>query len=197
MNNLRCQLKIRGPAAQAGGWREFFGLPLFVVRSSILLPLCLGLLFSAGCDILEREPRILSHAQPSAEALAEQVLEGLARQDQQSLRELVLTKEEFCTYVWPELPSSKVKNMTCDWVWNLFEPIDTAGLQQTLARYGGEKYALVRVRFAKGTTEYDTFKVHNNTRMVVKDRAGQEKEIKLGSMLEMDGQFKLFSFIVD
>lgn len=130
--------------------------------------------------------------------MAERVLEALAKQDEQSLKSLVLTKEEFCTYVWPELPSSKIKNLTCDWVWDSFLPGDIAGLRQTLSMHGGKRYSLIRIRFVKGTTEYKTFKVHEGSRVVVKDDSGQEREFKLfGSMLELEGQFKLLSFVVD
>jgi hypothetical protein len=151
-----------------------------------------------GCRAAVSHGRPLAHAQPSAEALAERALEALARRDDQGLKTLVVTKEEFCRYVWPELPSSRIPNLTCDWVWNAFEPSDAAGRQETLARHSGKQYRLVRVRFAKGTTQHDSFKVHQDARVVLRDEADQEAEMKLfGSVLEMDGQFKLFSFIID
>jgi len=142
--------------------------------------------------------RLLANAQPSAEALAQKVLESLAYKDDQSLKDLVVTKEEFCSYVWPELPSSTIPNLTCDWVWDSFAPSDVAGRQQTLANHGGKHYSLIGIRFARGTTAYKGFKVHEDTRVVVRDTSGQERELKLfGSILELDGQFKLLSFIVD
>jgi hypothetical protein len=140
----------------------------------------------------------LLHAQPSAEALAERVLQSLAQRDEPALKSLVLTKDEFCKYVWPELPSSKIKNLTCDWVWDSYDPSSLAGLRGTLKAHGGKRYTLVRLRFAKGITEYKGYKVHEDTRMVVRDHTGKEMELKLcGSMLEYAGQFKLFSYILD
>jgi hypothetical protein len=138
------------------------------------------------------------HAEPSAEAVANRVLEALAKKDEESLKNLVVTKDEFCTQVWPELPSSKINNLTCDWVWGAFGPSSLIGMHDILAQQGGQHYSLVRLRYAKGTTEYKGFKVHEDARVVVKDSAGQEKELKLfGSILEYDGQFKLFSYITD
>lgn len=194
MDQDQSQLKTEDRRPKTGDSGSNPGLPSPVTR----LLICLILLLSVGCRIAGREPRSLRHAQPSAEALAERVLEALAKQDEQSLKGLVLTKEEFCTYVWPELPSSEIKNLTCDWVWDSFYPSDVAGLRQTLRMHGGKQYSLVRVRFAKGVTEYKTFKVHEESRVVVKDDSGQEREFKLfGSMLELEGQFKLLSFVVD
>ncbi|MBI3950750.1 MAG: hypothetical protein HY314_09885 [Acidobacteria bacterium] len=54
------------------------------------------------------------------------------------------------------------------------------------------------MRFAKGITEYQSLKVHEDVRVVVTDSSRQEKELKLfGSILDYDGQFKLFSYIID
>jgi hypothetical protein len=161
--------------------------------------LLLSLLLSVGCSsVAGHKPRPLLHAQPSAEALAQQVLTGIANRDEQGLRQLVLTKEEFCQQVWPELPSSQTPNMTCDWAWNAFAPSDAAGLRETISAHGGKPYSFVRLRFAKGTNEYTHFKVHEDTRMIVIDEEGKEQELKLcGSILEYQGQFKLFSFIID
>ena len=165
----------------------------------MLLPLCLSLLLSVGCRAVGSTPRPLLYAQPSAEALAQTVLEALAKRDDQTLKNLVLTKDEFCNYVWPELPSSKINNLTCDWVWRSFKPNDISGRKQILSVYGGKPYNLIRLRYAKGTTEYKSFKVHEDARVVVQDSGGgKEQELKLfGSILEYDGQFKLFSYIID
>jgi hypothetical protein len=162
-----------------------------------LLPLSLSLLLSVGCRVAGSH-LMLIHAQPSAEALAQKVLEALARQDDRSLKDLVVTKDEFCNVVWPELPSSETPNLTCDWVWTSFGPSDVAGRRQTLAVHGGKRYSFVGLRFAKTATEHRTFKVHEDGRVIVKNDSGAETELKLfGSILELNGQFKLLSFIVD
>lgn len=159
----------------------------------------LSLLLSVSCGhVAGHKPLPLLHAQPSAEVLAQQILLGIANRDEQALRQLALTKDEFCQAVWPELPSAQTPNMTCEWAWNAFLPSDVAGLRQILLEHGGKSYNLVRLRFAKGTTTYKSFKVHEDTRMIVVDDGGKEQELKLcGSILEYQGQYKLFSFIID
>lgn len=168
-------------------------------HDSRFLWVLLSMLLSVGChNVAGHKPRPLLHAQPSADVLAQQVLIGIANRDEQALRQLVLTKDEFCQAVWPELPSAQTPNMTCDWAWNAFLPSDVAGLRQIISEHGGKSYSLVRLRFAKGTTAYKSFKVHEDTRMIVIDDEGKEQELKLcGSILEYQGQYKLFSFIVD
>ncbi len=114
------------------------------------------------------------------------------------MKRLRVTKEEFCQYVWPDLPASRLPNVTCDFAWQQATLTSLGGLSKTLPKHKGKRYKLVSLRFEKGTDSYPNYKVHKDTRLTVKDETGVEQEIKLfGSMLEMDGQFKLFSFVID
>jgi hypothetical protein len=142
--------------------------------------------------------RPLSNAQPSAVALARRFLQLLASGDVQTMRSLRLTKQEFCQYVFRELPSSKIPNVTCDFVWDQATLKSISGMSEMLPRHKGKQYELISVGFAKGTDQYPTYRVHKEAHLVVKDESGAETEVRLfGSMLEMDGQFKLFSFALD
>ena len=142
--------------------------------------------------------RPLINAQPSASALAKRFLQVLASGDVRTMRSLRLTKQEFCRYVFPELPSSKIPNITCDFVWHQATLRSISGMTEMLPRHKGKRYQFVSLRFAKGADQYPTYKVHKETHLIVKDESGEEKEVRLfGSILEMDGQFKLFSFVVD
>jgi len=52
--------------------------------------------------------------------------------------------------------------------------------------------------FEGETTEYETFAVYRETILAVRNEQGQEFTDGLfGSILERDGQYKLFSFVVD
>lgn len=142
--------------------------------------------------------RRLINAEPSAEALARHILASIARQDKSDLESLRITKQEFCQLVWPELPSSKLPNVTCDFAWEQATLKSIGGFVKMLAAHKGKRYEMVSLSFAKGTDAYRTYKVHKDSRLVIKDENGLQQEIKLfGSVLELDGQFKLFSFVVD
>jgi hypothetical protein len=143
-------------------------------------------------------PRQLLAAQPSPEALARRFLDALAKEDLGAMRELRITREEFCQYIWPELPSSRIPNVTCDWAWSQATLKSEGGLYKLLPPHKGKRYELVSVQFLKGVDKYPSYKVLKETQLVVKDEHGQQKEVRLfGSMLEMNGQFKLFSFVID
>jgi hypothetical protein len=142
--------------------------------------------------------RRLVNAHPSAEELARALLTALALRDGDKVKGLRLTREEFCRYIFPELPSSRLPNVTCDFVWDQATMKSLGGFIKMWPRHEGRRYELVSVRFKEGTDSYPTYKVHKETHLLVRDYTGREQELRLfGSMLEMDGQFKLFSFVID
>lgn len=143
-------------------------------------------------------PRVLASAYPSADALARRFLAALDRKDTESIKSLRVTKQEFCDYVWPELPSSRLPNVSCDFAWDQATLNSLSGLSEMLNNHEGKRYEFISLRFAKGTESYPSYKVHKETWLRVRDENGKEQELRLfGSMLEMDGKYKLFSFVVD
>jgi hypothetical protein len=61
--------------------------------------------------------------------------------------------------------------------------------------HAGKEYELISVQFAKPTKYYQGFVIHPDTRLKVKDSAGEELNLNLfGSIIEIKGEFKLYSF---
>ncbi|HQR40906.1 MAG TPA: hypothetical protein PLF26_21160 [Blastocatellia bacterium] len=143
-------------------------------------------------------PRYLANAMASPEGVAAAFLDGLAAGNIRAMQRLRITKDEFCWYVWPELPASQLPNVSCDFAWSQATLNSLSGLDQTIRSYSGRRFAFVSLRFAGGDEVYSTYTVHHDTRLVLRDESGDERELKLfGSMLETNGQWKLFSFVVD
>jgi hypothetical protein len=143
-------------------------------------------------------PRYLANAASSPEALARSFLDALAAGDVVAMKRLRITKKEFCWYVWPELPASQLPNVDCDFVWSQATLNSLAGLDEVLHAYAGRRLELVSLRFAAGDEAHASYVVHGDTRVTLRDEAGEVRELKLfGSMLELDGRYKLFSFVVD
>lgn len=143
-------------------------------------------------------PRYLANASPNPEALAAGFLDALAAGDVPALKRFRITKNEFCYYLWRELPASTLPNVTCDFAWSQATLNSLAGLNELLGYYNGRRFELVSVRFAGGSESYPSYTVHYDTRLTVRDESGNISEVKLfGSMLEMNGQYKLFSHVID
>jgi hypothetical protein len=141
----------------------------------------------------------LEHGAPSADALARDVLEALAGRDLVRLRELSVSEGEFRAVVWPELPAARPeRNLPVDYVWGDLRGKSEAGLRRIVTASGGRGYALVRLRYAGGTTPYCSYLIHREASVTVRDADGREETLRLfGSILERNGRFKVFSYVVD
>jgi hypothetical protein len=63
-------------------------------------------------------------------------------------------------------------------------------------REGGKRYELLDVLFT-GQTDYRTYRVHREATLRVRDSNGEERDLRVcGSMLEQDGAWKVFSYVV-
>lgn len=162
--------------------------------------LMLGLAFWPACGI-GADPRgvPLTHTFHSPEAAATAVVNALAAMDLDALRALPLSEHEFRTVVWPELPSSRPEvNLPVEYAWGTLNQNSLASLSSTFGAEAGRVYTVVRVDFKGETTRYSTFAVHREAHVVVRGAAGTEQRVALfGSLLERDGQYKIFSYVTD
>lgn len=158
----------------------------------------LATLLTVTLTACSRQPA-LTNTRPSAEALAEAVLEGLARSDREDLEALALSEEEFREHVWPELPAARPeRNLPFSYVWGDLRQKSGQSLGQVLAKHGGHRYQLVSVRFDGETTPYSRSQVHRETVLRVRDAELGETDIRVfGSSYEQAGQWKVFSYVVE
>ena len=179
----------------AGRYGRVF-VPVFV-RGVVLAALWTAAGCSVGDDNAPLSP--LHHTFPSPGALSEAVLFALADRDGDTLASLALSELEFRTAVWPDLPSSRPeRGVPFDYAWGDLHQKSNNALRRLITRYGGQRYELVDVRFAGETTPYATYQVHRETVLDLRDEEGEELTLALfGSILERDGEFKLFSYVVD
>lgn len=163
-------------------------------RAVVLLILALS---ATTCIACSHQP--LEHAQPSAGALGREVLTALSRRDTQRLADLALDEYEFRRRVWPGLPAARPeRNVPVEYVWDDLQQKSRQMLTRTLARYGGVDYALDAVRFDGTTTDHGSYRVHRDAILIVREATGELRELRvLGSMLEHDGVWKVFSYVVD
>jgi hypothetical protein len=131
--------------------------------------------------------------------LAEAVLDALARRDAEVLEALALSETEFRKVVWPELPSSRPEvNLPVDYAWRDLNQKSRGHLRALVEGFGGRRLSLVRIEFAGETTRYRTFSVRRKAVVVAHDGGEAVERFRLfGSVLEQQGRFKLFSYVVD
>jgi hypothetical protein len=142
----------------------------------------------------------LSYTYDSPESLAKAFLDALYRKDVEVLKSFALNEDEFRRHVWPELPVSQIKKpLPFEYGWADLHQKSINSLKRTYASYGGKKLTFIRLEFEDETTPYETYLVHRDARVVVRDEeTGREMRLDLfGSILEKEGRFKLFSYVTD
>lgn len=143
--------------------------------------------------------RPLPNAHESPQALSRAVLAAIEQRDADALRMLALNKADFIEHVWPELPSARPeRNLTAVWVWGDLNQKSNIMLRETLAEHSGRKYTLISVRFLGATTQHMSYRVHRESELSVRDASGTERNLRVfGSVIEKDGRYKVFSYVVD
>jgi hypothetical protein len=157
---------------------------------------CASVLLLAVSVACSRVPP-LAHTHPSAASLASAVLDALARADRGALESLALSETEFRDHVWPQLPAARPeRNLPFSYVWGDLHQKSTQSLAAVMAQQGGKRYQLINVRFG-ADSDYRTYRVHREARFRVRDATGAELDIRVcGSMIEQDGAWKVFSYVV-
>jgi hypothetical protein len=153
-------------------------------------------LAAMGCTAAAREPRFRETFETPA-ALARGFLHALEVKDVDRLGTLPLSEREFVDEVFPEMPAAG--KIPAGFAWQDLRQKSRNELGGILAYHGGKAYDLVGVGFDGGATAYETFVVHRKPRLHVRERGtGVEKQLALfGSVLEHEGRYKLFSYVVN
>lgn len=140
----------------------------------------------------------LAATRDSAAAMAQAILDAVAAGDRAALAGLALSEQEFHDRVWPELPAARPeRNLPFSYVWGDLHQKSEESLSALLAAHASRRYTLMDVRFGD-RTPYQTYTVHRAATFLVRDAGGQELDLRLcGSMIEQDGRWKVFSYVVN
>jgi len=176
------------------------GIRAAVVRTTLPIALALSVHGALACGIRDGSAvEELSYTFGSAEDAGRAVLEAVAQRDVQTLRLMPLTEHEFRTVVWPELPASRADvSLPFAYAWGTLAQNSAGSLAQILDRYGGQQYELTSVRVSGDVTAHPSFTVHRKVELAVRNAQGEPGRLRLfGSLLERQGQWKIFSYVVD
>lgn len=179
----------RGPSRRTGPRPIFLGG--LTRRWVHLAAVSLLWITSGGCA--DSAPPALSHAKDSPETLVAAALEAMATDDQASLEALLVTREEYETLLWPEMPDGEYTPF--DFVWSLASTNNRKGTKQALSSYGGMPLKVVSVRFPEQPEVYQSFKLHPDVEVWVRrDDTGEEgKHPSFDVLVEYDGWWKLLN----
>lgn len=142
----------------------------------------------------------LGGGEHSSEALVQAALEALGKRDTVRLRELMISREEFYDYLYPEYAlhfpiAADTSQHTKKFVGDMHFLNAEKGLGKALRTLGGKKMKLVSLAFGDSLLPFTTYLIHQETQPRVRMENGSELDVEvIGSIVEMDSVYKLLSY---
>lgn len=135
--------------------------------------------WGAACVGEARAQSPLANTYRTPEALVEAVLEALKAKDEEALTGFLISRNEYETVLWPEMPDGQYTPF--DFFWGMAFKGQKKGLSQILTRYGGLDLELVSITMPDGENDleaYDSFTFHKRVEVIVRRRdTGDEGEL--------------------
>lgn len=152
----------------------------------------------ASVNAFRSGPAPLTNTLSSPEAVAAAVVEAMRAGDLDRLHALALTEEEFRAHVWPDLPISRPEvNAPFEVVWGRLHQSSELFLRQTAGALHGRSIDVKAVTFDGETSTYGDVQVHRETELLIAGEEGDRRVRLFGSMIEQNGGWKVFSYVVE
>jgi hypothetical protein len=142
----------------------------------------------------------LVDAAPSVDALIDRLLDALARNDVQALHRLRVTEDEYRTFflpgsVEPGQPARIYDADSSKFYWGLINSHSLYAANGIIKKYGGHKCRVKEKQYLKGQETYAWYEAYKTVHLVLEDENGRQAELTLGSIANVDGQFKFISLL--
>jgi len=150
----------------------------------------------------EPTPAHLTNAASSVDELVGRFLDALQRRDRAALHALRVTKDEYIDLILRgNVPAgTPLRNWPAEvneYWWSVLHTKSTYFEANILDGLGGHTYRPKSIAYRKGTQAYATYTAYKQLDLFVEDESGTEREIRTGSIAEVNGEFKFISFIRD
>ena len=138
----------------------------------------------------------------SVEELVSRFLDALAKKDAKALRGLRVERDEYIDLILRgNVPvGAPLRHWPADvneYWWSVLHTKSVYWEANLLAGLGGHHYRLKHVEFTKGTKEYATYTAYKQIAVTVEEEDGTDKDIRTGSVAEVNGRYKFISYIRD
>jgi hypothetical protein len=142
----------------------------------------------------------LVDAAPSVDALIQRVIDALAKNDVTALHRVRVTEEEYRSFFPPgggdpDKPPRAYDKDTSDYAWQMLNTNGIYAAASIMKGYGGHKYNVKEVNYLKGRKEYAWFTAYKTVSLKLEDESGAERNLVLGSIADVDGQFKFVGLL--
>ena len=142
----------------------------------------------------------LVDAAPSVDALLDRLVDALEKKDLEALHRLRVTESEYRTFflpgsVKPGQPARIYDEQSSKFYWDMMNTNSIYAAKGIMERYGGRKCHVKEKTYSKGQETYAWYEAYKNVQLRLEDEEGHEAELSLGSIANVDGQFKFISLL--
>jgi len=142
----------------------------------------------------------LVDAAPSVDALLHRLVDALEKKDLQALHRLRVTENEYRTFFLPGSakpgqPARIYDDESSKFYWDMLNTNSIYAARGIIARYGGRKCHVTEKTYLKGQEAYAWYEAYKNVELRLEDEEGHQAELSLGSIANVDGQFKFISLL--
>jgi len=144
----------------------------------------------------------LEHGAPSIDKLIDDFVQAINDRDKARLRQLRVTQEEYVALILPGSvePGQRrpVYNQEeVEYLWGILNGKSIYAEAGLLASFGGHHATVTEKDFRKGVKKYADYTAYKQLTLTLKDDKGTEATMRIGSIAEVDGQFKFISYVRD
>jgi len=144
----------------------------------------------------------LHHAAPSIDRLIDDFVQAINDRDKARLRQLRVSQEEYLGVILPGSvePGERrpqYNQEEAEYLWGILNGKSVYVEANLLASFGGHHATVTEKEFRKGTKQYADYTAYKQLVLTLKDDKGTEATMKIGSIAEVDGQFKFISYVRD
>ncbi len=140
----------------------------------------------------------LVDAAASVDALIDRLLDALSKNDVQALHRLRVTENEYRTLILPGSvepgrPARVFDEESSKFYWDLLNTHNVYAEPNIIRKFGGHTCHVKERRYLKGQQTYAWYEAYKTVELVLENEKGQQAELTLGSIANVDGQFKFIS----
>jgi hypothetical protein len=142
----------------------------------------------------------LVDASPSIDALVGRLIDALAKKDLDALNRVRVTESEYRTFLLPGAgdpgqPGRVYDDASSKFAWDKLNSNSFYAAAGIMSGYGGHTLKVKEITYLKGRKEYAWYTAYRTVGLKLEDENGKERELMLGSIAEIDGQFKFVSLL--
>jgi hypothetical protein len=140
-------------------------------------------------------------AEPSIDSLVEKFRHALETKDKQLLRQLRVTRNEYLDIIMPGSvdegqPRAAYNDTAKNYFWGILNGKSIYVEANLLYDFGGRQLKVTSVEYRRGIKRYRDYTAYKQLMLTIDDGSGNPPEhMKIGSIAEINGQYKFISYV--